>query len=114
MVNEQRVLDTFLELVQIDSESKEEARICAHLKKTFEDLGCEVFEDDASSKTEHKGNNLIVTLPATKEGVDKIYFTSHMDTVFRVKASNQSSRMAMSRRTVRQFLGQMIKQDSHH
>lgn len=82
MVNEQRVLDTFLELVQIDSESKEEARICAHLKKTFEDLGCDVFEDDASSKTEHKGNNLIVTLPATKDGVDKIYFTSHMDTVF--------------------------------
>ncbi|WP_290756894.1 MULTISPECIES: M20/M25/M40 family metallo-hydrolase [unclassified Exiguobacterium] len=82
MVNEQRVLDTFLELVQIDSESKEEARICVHLKKTFEDLGCDVFEDDASSKTEHKGNNLIVTLPATKDGVDKIYFTSHMDTVF--------------------------------
>lgn len=82
MVNEQRVLDTFLELVQIDSESKEETQICAHLKETFTALGCEVFEDDASSKTEHKGNNLIVTLPATQEGVDKIYFTSHMDTVF--------------------------------
>ncbi|WP_214777503.1 M20/M25/M40 family metallo-hydrolase [Exiguobacterium sp. s22] len=81
MVNETRVLDTFLGLVGIDSETKEEAVICEHLKGVFTELGCDVYEDDASTKTAHSGNNLIITLPATKENVDPIYFTSHMDTV---------------------------------
>ncbi len=31
--------------------------------------------------TGHGAGNLICTLPATKDGVDTIYFTSHMDTV---------------------------------
>ncbi len=81
MVNETRVLDTFLGLVGIDSETKEEAIICEHLKGVFTELGCDVYEDDASTKTAHSGNNLIITLPATKENVDPIYFTAHMDTV---------------------------------
>ncbi|EPE60606.1 peptidase T [Exiguobacterium sp. S17] len=81
MVNETRVLDTFLQLVSIDSETKEEAVICEHLKSVFTELGCDVYEDDASTKTAHSGNNLIVTLAATKQGVDSIYFTAHMDTV---------------------------------
>jgi len=81
MVNETRVLDTFLGLVGIDSETKEEAVICEHLKGVFAVLGCDVYEDDASTKTAHSGNNLIITLPATKENVDPIYFTAHMDTV---------------------------------
>lgn len=81
MVNETRVLDTFLQLVSIDSETKEEAVICDHLKAVFTELGCDVYEDDASTKTPHSGNNLIVTLAATKQGVDPIYFTAHMDTV---------------------------------
>jgi tripeptide aminopeptidase len=81
MVNETRVLDTFLGLVGIDSETKEEAVICEHLKGVFTELGCDVYEDDASTKTAHSGNNLIITLPATKENVDPIYFTAHMDTV---------------------------------
>lgn len=81
MVNETRVLDTFLGLVGIDSETKEEAIICEHLKGVFTELGCDVYEDDASTKTAHSGNNLIITLPATKDNVDPIYFTAHMDTV---------------------------------
>ncbi len=81
MVNETRVLDTFLGLVGIDSETKEEAIICEHLKSVFTELGCDVYEDDASTKTAHSGNNLIITLPATKDNVDPIYFTAHMDTV---------------------------------
>lgn len=90
MVNEKRVLDTFLQLVGIDSETKEEAVICEHLKAVFTELGCDVYEDDASTKTAHSGNNLIITLPATKQGVDPIYFTAHMDTVTPGKAIKTS------------------------
>lgn len=81
MINKQRLLDEFLELVQIDSESKNETAISKVLKEKFTALGVEVYEDDAAAKTGFGAGNLICTLPATKEGVDTIYFTSHMDTV---------------------------------
>ncbi len=85
MINNQRVLDEFLELVQIDSETKEEAEIAKVLKKKFTELGVEVFEDDTMNETGHGAGNLICTLNGTKEGVDTIYFTSHMDTVVPAK-----------------------------
>ncbi|AKS38834.1 hypothetical protein NP92_10340 [Anoxybacillus gonensis] len=81
MVNEQRLVDEFLELVQIDSETKYERDIADVLKAKFEALGLHVIEDDTTAQTGHGAGNLICTLPATKEGVDPIYFTSHMDTV---------------------------------
>jgi len=81
MINKERLLNEFLELVQIDSESKSETAIAKVLKEKFTALGVEVFEDDAATKTGYGAGNLICTLPATKEGVDTIYFTSHMDTV---------------------------------
>jgi len=81
MINNERLLNEFLELVQIDSETKYETEIARVLKKKFEDLGVEVFEDDTTAQTGHGAGNLICTLPGTKEGVDTIYFTSHMDTV---------------------------------
>ncbi|MEQ2526096.1 tripeptidase T [Bacillaceae bacterium CLA-AA-H227] len=81
MINEERLLNEFLELVQIDSETKYETEIAKVLKKKFSDLGVEVFEDDTTSQTGHGAGNLVCTLPGNKEGVDTIYFTSHMDTV---------------------------------
>jgi tripeptide aminopeptidase len=81
MVNQDRLLNEFLELVQIDSETGNEAEISKVLKKKFEDLGVEVFEDDTTAQTGHGAGNLICTLKGTKEGADVIYFTSHMDTV---------------------------------
>jgi tripeptide aminopeptidase len=81
MINNERLLNEFLELVQIDSETKYETEIAGVLKKKFEDLGVEVFEDDTTAQTGHGAGNLICTLQGTKEGVDTIYFTSHMDTV---------------------------------
>lgn len=81
MVNKQRLVEEFLELVQIDSETKYEREIADVLKAKFEALGLHVIEDDTTAQTGHGAGNLICTLPATKEGVDPIYFTSHMDTV---------------------------------
>ncbi|WP_210365843.1 tripeptidase T [Bacillus sp. REN3] len=81
MINKERLLNEFLELVQIDSETKHEAEIARVLKKKFTDLGVDVFEDDTTAQTGHGAGNLICTLEGTKEGVDPIYFTSHMDTV---------------------------------
>lgn len=81
MVNQERLLNEFLELVQIDSETKYETEIAKALIKKFTELGVDVFEDDTTAQTGHGAGNLICTLQGTKEGVDTIYFTSHMDTV---------------------------------
>ncbi|MDP4170047.1 MAG: M20/M25/M40 family metallo-hydrolase [Bacillota bacterium] len=81
MINHERLLNEFLELVQVDSETKFEAEIAKVLKQKFTDLGLDVFEDDTTAVTGHGAGNLVCTLEGTKEGVDTIYFTSHMDTV---------------------------------
>ena len=81
MINETRLVEEFFELVQVDSETKNEAEIAKVLKEKFTALGLDVLEDDTTAVTGHGAGNLICTLEATKEGVDTIYFTSHMDTV---------------------------------
>lgn len=80
-INKERLLEEFLELVQIDSETTQEAEIAKVLKIKFEGLGLEVIEDEAASITGHGANNLICNLKGTKEDAETIYFTSHMDTV---------------------------------
>lgn len=80
-MNEQRLLDEFFELVQIDSETKHEEVICAVLKEKMEALGFSVIEDGAKEVTGHGAGNLIATLKGNVENVDPIYFTCHMDTV---------------------------------
>ncbi|MCL6573395.1 MAG: tripeptidase T [Bacillus sp. (in: Bacteria)] len=90
MVNQERLLNEFLELVQIDSETKFETEIAKVLKQKFTDLGLEVFEDDTTAQTGHGAGNLVCTLAATKEGIDPIYFTCHMDTVVPAKGVKPS------------------------
>jgi tripeptide aminopeptidase len=81
MINEERLVKEFMELVQIDSETKYETEIAKVLKDKFSDLGVTVYEDDTTAKTGHGAGNLICTLDGTNENADPIYFTSHMDTV---------------------------------
>ncbi|GAA4709633.1 M20/M25/M40 family metallo-hydrolase [Brevibacillus fulvus] len=80
MVNQERLLQEFLELVQIDSETKNEGQISKVLKEKLLAMGFTVEEDDAAAKTGHGANNLIATLEGTAKG-PTIMFSSHMDTV---------------------------------
>ncbi|WP_026570019.1 MULTISPECIES: M20/M25/M40 family metallo-hydrolase [Sediminibacillus] len=80
-VNQERIVEEFLELVQVNSETEHEEEIAKVLKKKFTELGLEVVEDDSKTKTGHGANNLVCTLKGNKPEVDTIYFTSHMDTV---------------------------------
>jgi len=79
-VNQERLINEFIELVKVDSETKYEAEIAKVLKNKFNNLGLEVIEDSAQNKTDHSANNLICTLKGNKN-VDPIFFTAHMDTV---------------------------------
>ncbi|RKQ37731.1 M20/M25/M40 family metallo-hydrolase [Oceanobacillus halophilus] len=80
-VNQERLINEFFELVKVDSETKNEEKIAEVLTKKFTDLGVEVYEDNSKDTTGHGAGNLICTLKGNKEGIDPIYFTSHMDTV---------------------------------
>ncbi|MBU9724080.1 MULTISPECIES: M20/M25/M40 family metallo-hydrolase [Bacillaceae] len=80
MVNKERLVNEFIELVQIDSETKYEREIADVLIQKFTDLGLDVKEDDSIQVTGHGAGNLICTLRGTGAG-EIIYFTSHMDTV---------------------------------
>lgn len=83
MIQQARLVKNFMELVQIDSETKNERAICDELTEQFKGLGLQVTEDDTTSTTGHGAGNLIVNWPATKglEGAKRLLFTSHMDTV---------------------------------
>lgn len=80
-MNEQRLLTEFLELVQIDSETKNERLIADVLTEKMQSLGFEVTEDDSAETTGHGAGNLIANLKGSVEQADPIYFTCHMDTV---------------------------------
>ncbi|MCQ6558113.1 M20/M25/M40 family metallo-hydrolase [Paenibacillus mendelii] len=82
MIQEQRLVEQFLSLVRVDSETKNERQICDVLTKEFTALGLSVEEDDSASVTGHGAGNLIVKLNASgAPEAETIFFTSHMDTV---------------------------------
>ncbi|XEC92829.1 M20/M25/M40 family metallo-hydrolase [Paenibacillus tarimensis] len=82
MISEQRLVEQFMELVRIDSETKYEQEISRFLKQKFGALGLTVTEDDTASVTGHGAGNLFAKLDANGiEGAPAIFFTSHMDTV---------------------------------
>jgi tripeptide aminopeptidase len=81
MVNKQRLINEFMELVQTDSETGDERAICDLLKQKLESLGLEVEEDDSAKKTGHGAGNIVATLRGSVHDAPVIYFTAHMDTV---------------------------------
>src|SRR5690625_3937182 len=81
LINRERLINQFIQLVQIDSETKEELAIATYLKEKFINLGLTVLEDEAALKTGHQANNLICTLKGNSSGSETIFFSAHMDTV---------------------------------
>jgi tripeptide aminopeptidase len=75
-----RLVEEFLELVQIDSETKHEEVIAPILVEKLQAMGFDVIQDDAHTRNGHGAGNIIATLKGTLD-VEPIYFTVHMDTV---------------------------------
>jgi tripeptide aminopeptidase len=75
----ERVLETFLELVRIDSPTGFEAACAAYCATHLERLGFTVRFDESASQTGSDTGNLIAELPGTRPGV--LAFSAHMDCV---------------------------------
>ena len=78
-MNKQRVLDTFLQMVAIDSPSYREADMAAWCARKLEGFGFAVHFDDSQEATGSNTPQIIATLPAT--GAGRIALSAHMDCV---------------------------------
>jgi tripeptide aminopeptidase len=81
MINQERIKNLLLELVQIDSVSREERDVAERVKQICEELGAEVFIDDAGSKVGGNTGNVIARFPGTVNAAEPIMMSAHMDTV---------------------------------
>jgi tripeptide aminopeptidase len=75
-----RVLDTFLELVRIDSPSGAEAACGRHVARLLADLGMSVGFDNSAGVTGSDSGNLIASLAGTVPG-KRLLLSAHLDTV---------------------------------
>lgn len=81
MVNEKRLVESFMELVKIDSISREERNLADFLIEKLEDLGLEVIVDQAGEKVKSNCGNIIARFKGNIKEVTPIMFSAHMDTV---------------------------------
>lgn len=80
MINKERLVNEFLELVRIDSLTHNERFMADTLKKKLTGLGYQPDEDDAGTKTGGNAGNIICTIKGSKN-VPAILLAAHMDTV---------------------------------
>lgn len=80
LVNKNRLVDEFLQLIEIDSLSCKERKMCDFLKLKLEGMGYAPVEDDAGHKVGGESGNIIFTVKGSKN-VPAVLLTAHMDTV---------------------------------
>lgn len=80
MINEKRMIENFLDYVQIDSETTNEKEMCDYLSKQLKDLGFEVIIDNAGEKIGSNGYNVCAKYPGDANK-DAILLSAHVDTV---------------------------------
>ena len=81
MINQERIKNLLLELVQIDSVSREEREVAQRIRTLCEEMGAEVEIDGAGSKVGGNTGNVIARFPGTLPQAEAIMMSAHMDTV---------------------------------
>ncbi|HZT58644.1 MAG TPA: M20/M25/M40 family metallo-hydrolase [Pyrinomonadaceae bacterium] len=81
MINQERIRNLLLELVQIDSVSREERDVAERIRALCEEMGAEVEIDDAGEKVGGNTGNVIARFPGTIPEAEAIMMSAHMDTV---------------------------------
>ncbi|HEX8776337.1 MAG TPA: M20/M25/M40 family metallo-hydrolase [Pyrinomonadaceae bacterium] len=81
MINQERIKNLLLELVQIDSHSRRERNVAERIKQYCEELGATVEIDDAGEKVGGNSGNVIARFTGTIPDAEPIMMSAHMDTV---------------------------------
>ena len=81
MINQERIKNLLLELVQIDSHSRKEREVAQCIKSYCEEMGAQVEIDDAGEKVGGNTGNVIARFAGTIQDAEPIMMSAHMDTV---------------------------------
>lgn len=81
MIQKDRLKNLLIELIKIDSLSRKEYAIAMRLKREMEELGAEVWIDDAGEKVGGSVGNLIAHFRGAVPGAKPLLLCAHMDTV---------------------------------
>lgn len=81
MINRERLLAEFCELVKIDSPTRKERQIADLLKNRLESLGLLVTEDQAGLAIDGNCGNLFAYLKGNLPQAPRLLLSAHMDTV---------------------------------
>lgn len=80
-INEKRLLDTFLKLVTIDSESFSEGDMQRYLAAELKKIGCDIYVDKAGKKIGSNAPGNIIASMKGPRGGKAFLLSAHMDTV---------------------------------
>ena len=80
-INRERLRQYLLDLVQIDSHSREEGLVAARIRSDLEALGIDVAVDDAGAAVGGDTGNVIARVVGTESNAPAIFLAAHMDTV---------------------------------
>jgi tripeptide aminopeptidase len=80
MIQVDRMIQSFVELAQIDSLSREEGAIAGRLIRELKALGADVRVDDAGTRVGGNTGNVIGTLAGSRTA-ETVLLSAHMDTV---------------------------------
>jgi len=81
MIQRERMVESLLDLVKIDSQSKEELPVAQRLMSDLQAIGADVRIDDAGSKVGGNSGNVIARFAGTKPDAPPLLLSAHMDTV---------------------------------
>jgi len=81
MINKERILAEFFELVKIKCSTRDERQVADLLKARLTDLGMKVTEDNAGEKIGGNCGNVIAYSAGTMQGTPTIMLSAHMDCV---------------------------------
>ena len=81
MINENRMLNEFIELVSVPCPSKDEKAEAELIMRKLDELGIEYKMDNVNEKTEGNCGNIWAYIKGTVSDAPKLLFEAHMDSV---------------------------------
>jgi tripeptide aminopeptidase len=81
MINRERMTNAVLDLLRLDSHSKEEKPVADYLVGHLRELGCDVQVDEAGKAVNSSSGNILARLHPTSPSGAPLLLSSHMDVV---------------------------------
>ncbi len=81
MIRRDRMTDAVMDLVRLDSHSRQEKPVAEYLLRALTELGISARIDDAGGSVRSNTGNVVARLPGTAPGAPPLLLSSHMDVV---------------------------------